>query len=373
MKTPCCWSRALGYAVLVFFFGSGMATAAAPPNQTPSNTFRTSGGPYCGIYGVFAAARALGKQVSFEELVDSQYITSHLGSRPADLEAAAQACGLHGKSLSGLTAASLRSSPYPLLLHMRLLGKDMPYSHWVLFLGCEGDGAQILDPPHPVDRWSLAEVLALWDGVGVALSREPIASFPLAWAPWMNQALVFLLVGSFLFILRMAWVRWNQAVITRIPLLGQFYGCLWLILLGCGLGWCYDRIQPEGLSHNPPANAYVIEQHFTAPMPEISLAEARELAGQPNVTFLDARLPRAYAAGHLPHAVNLPIASGRAERERVLTSIPANHKVIAYCQSKQCTWGHIMASHLSFRGHPGVAIYPGGWNEWHQHQHASQP
>src|SRR5215471_8429906 len=70
----------------------------------------SSGGPYCGIYSLYAALRVNGISVPFDSLVQSKYVGSPFGSSLAELRQAAQDCGASARPLEGMTASLLRTT-----------------------------------------------------------------------------------------------------------------------------------------------------------------------------------------------------------------------------------------------------------------------
>lgn len=65
-----------------------------------------------------------------------------------------------------------------------------------------------------------------------------------------------------------------------------------------------------------------------APM-DVSLAAMRSLVRDPSVVVLDVLSPEAYAAAHLPGAINIPAAR---LRDRVPVELPDRDRpIVAYC------------------------------------------
>jgi rhodanese-related sulfurtransferase len=231
----------------------------------------------------------------------------------------------------------------------------------VLFLGLEGDQARIVDPPNAVQLLPLAELLALWDGTGLVISREPTATWSLRAGAWLEQGIFLGFTAAVLAAARFGGRRLGVGRRRLVP-------AVLLILLGIGLAAAGHVIHDEGFLHNRAAVATVIGRHFSPELPSLSVAEVETLLGQPHVTFLDARFPRDYESGHLPGAINLPVYAGLVERAHVLATVPLTDRVVVYCQSTHCPWGEVIAADLSFRGYPNVTVFAGGWNEWQRHE-----
>ena len=66
-----------------------------------------------------------------------------------------------------------------------------------------------------------------------------------------------------------------------------------------------------------------------SPVPTVSLAHTRERLRDPGVTILDVLPRESYAAAHLPHAVNVPLAE---LARRAAQELPDRaREIITYC------------------------------------------
>jgi ArsR family transcriptional regulator len=77
------------------------------------------------------------------------------------------------------------------------------------------------------------------------------------------------------------------------------------------------------------------------------------------VTVLDVRPEDEFAVGHLPGALNIPLA----ELERRLGELPANREVIAYCRGPYCVLSFEAVAALRERGYL-VRRLEDGYPEW---------
>jgi rhodanese-related sulfurtransferase/DNA-binding transcriptional ArsR family regulator len=77
------------------------------------------------------------------------------------------------------------------------------------------------------------------------------------------------------------------------------------------------------------------------------------------VTVLDVRSEDEFALGHLPGALNIPLA----ELERRLAELPANREVIAYCRGPYCVLSFEAVAALRTRGYV-VHRLEDGYPEW---------
>lgn len=330
-----------------------LAVALAPSPAPPPP--EVSGGPYCGVYCVYAAARMHGREVAFNELLQQQYVGSYKGSTIGELQRGVADLGLTATPMTGLTPASLRSSAHPVLLHVRRPGKKMPYAHWVLFAGVEDGQARVIDPPGGVELVPFAELAALWDGVGLVVSPAALSPGELRTGAWAEAGVLLAGAAVALVALRLATAgRKLHPVCAACAVVG----------VGVAVGFGAQFADADGLYRNRTAVGLVAHQHFQPDIPEIGIAEMRALVGRPDVTIVDARIPADYAYAHIPGALSLPVYAGLTERRAVSAALPRRGPVVVYCQSQGCVWADAVAADLYHRGHPDIRIFRGGWRGW---------
>jgi rhodanese-related sulfurtransferase len=346
----------LGGVVALFF---AVFATAEGGSLKRKRSLDTSGGPYCGIYSLYAALRAVDIDVRFEDLVSSKYVGSIQGSSLAELRQAARDFGAHAEAFEGMTANSLRTAGQPIVLHVRRPGYKTAYAHWILFLGTEGNQARIVDPPYGEEWIELAELLALWDGVGLVVAREPPSRLGLFWSSWLEQLILLMVVAVGMAVAARLWNRQRYFARYRSPVLG-------LVIVSVVTAVVWHVFHDEGYIFNRSARALVAAQHFEAALPVITFDEFQSLARESDVTMIDARLSEDYERGSIPGAINLPVIAGLSERSEVLRNVPSSHRVVVFCQSTSCEWADVVASDLVFRGYNNVVVYRGGFSEWQQ-------
>ena len=101
---------------------------------------------------------------------------------------------------------------------------------------------------------------------------------------------------------------------------------------------CNDAAEPVNISRATPAPGAPIvpaqqpgvDPHGHAEgadAPRISLAEAKKAFDDGSAVFIDTHLKNAYDDGHIPGAINIPVA----ELDLKVNTIPKGKKIIAYC------------------------------------------
>lgn len=94
-------------------------------------------------------------------------------------------------------------------------------------------------------------------------------------------------------------------------------------------------------------------------MEPIPAAELLERAKKGLVTVLDVRPAEEYAAGHLPGAINVPIA----RLESYLSKLPKRKEVVAYCRGPYCLMSFDAVQTLRKRGWKARRLQD-GFPEW---------
>jgi 3-mercaptopyruvate sulfurtransferase SseA len=104
---------------------------------------------------------------------------------------------------------------------------------------------------------------------------------------------------------------------------------------------CNDAAEPVNISRATPAPGAPSEPAQPAQQPgvdphghtegadapRISLADAKKAFDDRSAVFIDTHLKNAYDDGHIPGAINIPVA----ELELKINTIPKGKKIIAYC------------------------------------------
>ena len=101
---------------------------------------------------------------------------------------------------------------------------------------------------------------------------------------------------------------------------------------------CNDAAKPINISRATPAPgapSAPAQQPGTdshghaegADAPRISVADAKKAFDDGSAVFIDTHLKNAYDDGHIPGAINIPVA----ELDLKFNTIPKGKKIIAYC------------------------------------------
>ncbi len=108
----------------------------------------------------------------------------------------------------------------------------------------------------------------------------------------------------------------------------------------------------------------------------ITVAEAEDLFARKIQTgegavFVDSRSRGDFSAGHIPGALNIPVAElkaqGNAASDGALSemlSFPKDQVLVVYCEGGDCQTSTTLARLIHDRGFTDIRIISGGWAEW---------
>ena len=120
---------------------------------------------------------------------------------------------------------------------------------------------------------------------------------------------------------------------------------------------------PSLITETPFANANEAYAHFSSRLrfeTDCSDVYYSQQTGQVDYVLVDVRGEAAFAAGHVPGALNLPTKTITAER---LAEFPANSQFVVYCAGPHCNGVHRAAVRLSHLGY-AVKEMIGGVTGW---------
>ena len=245
------------------------------------------------------------------------------------------------------------------MLHVRSHLGSAEYEHWLLYAG-EQDGAAVLvDGPRPNRKVSYGELATQWDGVGLVV-RRPEDSRGVAWPHWLMLALGGAAVAGVVFVggrrkpkaERFDWRRQALAFAALPAVAAALAGVDHLALAG-------------GLLRQGEVVAAVRREHVVDFLADLSVAELKQRIADGSSTVVDARYPYAFAAGHIPGAVNVTGPDdGRASSGVAGLPLDRDAPLVLYCQSKLCGYDDELALYLLGRGHTNLAFFSGGMNDW---------
>ncbi len=109
---------------------------------------------------------------------------------------------------------------------------------------------------------------------------------------------------------------------------------------------------------SPALNAYRPQRH---PFDTISMAELEARQQKGEAALLDVRPEDEYKAGHLPHAISIPISKLPAR----VAELPTDRLIVAYCRGPYCVYADQALALLQESGRRGARLEE-GVNEWRQ-------
>ena len=322
--------------------------------------------PYCGLYCLYSVMKLADKEIDFNELIKPQYFTSSKGISLEDLKRAAEDHGMYAEPLGKLTSRELRSSVYPIILHVKSAKGEKKYDHFELFLGTEGGQAKIYNYPEPVRLAPFYELAPRWDGTGLVLSSKPL-DLGAIYAPARNRLVLYMLVvipvilmvhyGKQRWLTSLSSISWRKSFwLTMVQAAGfVIFAMVW--------GMTYHFVTEEGFLAHANATASVQEAYLSSFIPKVDKKKVEQLLNRDTV-FIDARYAKDFEAGHLENAINVPVDANDVERKKATAGIGKDAAIVIYCQSNGCPFAEKVTKELKGDGFSNISIFKGGWMEW---------
>ena len=141
-----------------------------------------------------------------------------------------------------------------------------------------------------------------------------------------------------------------------------------VLLIGSGAGFAYNAFSDAGIplrtSDAIPLSGR-IEWNLHVEGMRVTLDEAKRAFDRKDAVFIDTRSPDAYAAGHIPGALSIPVLSFELRIRHVLGDLPKDTWIIAYCGGRSCRnsffFVRLMIEDL---GYTRTQAFYEGWNAW---------
>ncbi len=372
---PCPFASLIAFALLSASLEGGHAgESTAQPSPTTVKLPARERPAYCGVQGLYRAMHALGRHVSFVDLVKPEYISSRSGSSLEDLARAARDFGVHAEARAGMTCAMLSHLDCPILLHVKsALGREQ-YLHWVLFMGVEDGQARIYDGSKDAELTDFEELAARWDGIGLLISTAPINHGTLALSQFANYAMYLglgvLLIGAASRLHR----RMDATPISTWR--GGFARCAkeaCLLLVLTLLAGLLGRVLLTGAVPSYPAAVTAIQDaHLEDFLPKVRSEYVAKMIADPTVTFVDSRYPTSSAPEGLPHAITLRPDLSEEQCLEGMAGIPKSNRVVVYWQTrvgkKECSNSVTIARKLLAVGYENILLYEEGLDGWREFQ-----
>ena len=96
----------------------------------------------------------------------------------------------------------------------------------------------------------------------------------------------------------------------------------------------------------------------------IEYSDLMELERSGQIRFIDARVLKEYADGHVPGAIPWPFNEFLEYLEKYRDEVPFDTPVVVYCEGGTCDQSVSLAENLQIVGYGDIYIYHGGFDEW---------
>jgi len=155
---------------------------------------------------------------------------------------------------------------------------------------------------------------------------------------------------------------------------GKWLQAVWqmgaILVLGALIGLASNSLRPGGLPL--VADWSIKAQLASTTVPDtgeniiIPLEDAELLYFAQEAIFIDARSESLYRMGHNEDAPNLPWEDFESRFQEVMADVPADSKIITYCDGESCSLSKELAVSLLAKGYSHVRVLLDGWTAWVQ-------
>ena len=327
----------------------------------------TDTGAHCGVYAIAAAARTIGVECDPAKLLTPEFVGDRDGSTASELVLAAKSLGLDAVPCEGLNTFCLKNSSGPVLLFLAENFAVEGSKHWVCYLGDKNGKAQIFDAGFGLRDVSYASLLAQWSGQGVVVTNKPNSIWDYL---FLGRAvsLGYVIMAFMLLFLGKRGIE--QAKCPRSKVARFFV----LLVLPVSVGILYHSFSEVGFWGNREVLKLIsISSNFgkAIELPEIT-AEEIMTGSLAEPVLIDVRIPKDFASGSIPGAINLPMDASFWDKLEVISNIEKSEHIVVFCQSKQCKWAEIIGRFLSDSGFRNIRVFRGGWVEWRQKKNSGE-
>ena len=318
---------------------------------------------------MYVYLRLQGEEVSVEELVKPEYISKPNGSSLADLASLGEAYGYHAKAIAGLTVSSLNVVELPIVLNFgRYVDAGKP-GHFVLLTEINELECEIVNPSSGIERISVSELAARWDGNALLLSKQPMKMSLL-------QRSQLLFAGKWLFVMLLLVLLSLRAIGATNSWAEASFGYRstkrrpvrsFLLLAGsaCLIGLAYETVGAGMLFSLSDGATLELEKRSGAFIARWTPSELDPRRSQ--VIVIDSRQTLDFNAGHINGALSIPPSSSAEYCQAAMSGVPKDKDVIVYCQSESCPYAEIVTRRLMSLGWRNIRILSGGWVAWERH------
>jgi rhodanese-related sulfurtransferase len=143
-----------------------------------------------------------------------------------------------------------------------------------------------------------------------------------------------------------------------------------LVILAVLLAYGRQLVDRQSMLHNGLAVG-LVARDYTQPNVLPGIATARLVRGirEGTLQVVDARIPEAYAAGHIPSAISFPVDAVLGEIDTAVAKLQFGRLTVVYCQSDEWIWSDRVGAWLQQAGCSDVHDYRPGYRGWIEANH----
>ena len=137
-----------------------------------------------------------------------------------------------------------------------------------------------------------------------------------------------------------------------------------IIALSFILGFVVQSLSSTGILKNRFAMGWILQHYVESSIPHVEKSEVEKITSNTSFIIVDARHEDAFAGGHIPGSINVPVNASPVVFEDEFGSLDCDSPIVVYCQSERCGYAESVANRLQLSGFRNVRLYSKGYVDW---------
>ena len=149
-----------------------------------------------------------------------------------------------------------------------------------------------------------------------------------------------------------------------------------LVVVACTLALAVNAVSPRGIplvgQWDAVKGVVTADSELAAVWMDFEISDpatAKRIFDARNALFVDVRSREAYAEGHIPGAVSLPLGEFDARAGDLAASMTPDHPIVTYCSGRLCQDSHTAAQWLMELGFENVVVFIDGFPGWKENDY----
>lgn len=137
-----------------------------------------------------------------------------------------------------------------------------------------------------------------------------------------------------------------------------------MLIAAAAMGMIFNAVRPSGIPLIGDWSPKTLTMLHAGDLETIDADGAFELFSGEKVMFIDVRDKDAFAAGHIPGAVNITLEEAHRHLDEVRAMLKTGKTLVAYCYDLDCPLAADLVKKLRDLGIGPVRVMTEGWAGW---------